>query len=66
MPLNTQPNLANPDAFYAKLVELHADRSEEHSRLINASLILLLANHIGDGEVLEEAMRLATEAAEST
>lgn len=65
MPLNTQPNLANPDAFYQRLVELHQDRSEEQSRLIDASLILLLANHIGDAAVLEEAMQLAVRAAEA-
>ena len=46
MPLNTQPNLANPDAFYQRLVELHQDRSEEQSRLINASLILLLISRL--------------------
>jgi hypothetical protein len=63
MPLDTAPNLANPDAFYAKLVELHTERSDEQNRLIDASLILLLANHIGDAEVLEEAMRIAAEAA---
>ena len=63
MPLNTQPNLANPDQFYQKLVELHHERSEEHSRLINASLILLLANHIGDTGVLDDAMRIAASAA---
>ena len=65
MPLNTQPNIANPDAFYQRLVELHQERSEEQSRLINASLILLLANHIGDTAVLDEAMQLAVRAAEA-
>ena len=64
MLLNTAPNLANPDAFYQRLVELHQDRSEEQSRLINASLILLLANHIGDAAVLEEAMQIAANTAE--
>lgn len=64
MPLDTTPRLANPDAFYQRLVELHQDRSEEQSRLINASLILLLANHIGDDEVLDDAMRIAVHAAE--
>lgn len=64
MPLNTQPNLANPDLFYQRLVELHQDRSEEQSRLINASLILLLANHIGDAAVLEEALRIAAGSAD--
>ena len=65
MPLNTQPNIANPDAFYQRLVELHQDRSEEQNRLINASLILLLANHVGDAAVLEEAMQIAVRAAEA-
>ena len=64
MPLNTQPNIADADAFYQRLVELHQDRSEEQSRLINASLILLLANHIGESAVLEEAMRIAAETAD--
>ena len=64
MPLNTQPNIANADAFYQRLVELHQDRSAEQSGLINASLILLLANHIGDSAVLEEAMRTAVATAE--
>ncbi len=59
MPLDTSPRLADPDLFYQRLVELHHDRSEEQSRLINASLILLLANHIGDDDVLTEAMRIA-------
>jgi len=54
----------NPDAFYQRLVELHQDRSEEQSRLINASLVLLLANHIGDAAVLEEAMQIAAGTAE--
>jgi len=61
MKLNTAPNLPDPDAFYQRLIELHAERSEEQSRLLNASLILLLANHVGDMEVLEEAMRAAAE-----
>ncbi len=64
MPLNTTPNLANPDAFYQRLVELHQNCGEEQSRLINASLILLLANHIGDAAVLEEAMQIAAGTAE--
>ena len=61
MPLNTQPNIANADAFYQRLVELHQDRSAEQSGLINASLILLLANHIGDIGTLREALTLARE-----
>jgi len=43
------------------LVELHRDLTEEQSEMVNARLILLLANHIGDMDVLSEAMQLARE-----
>ena len=57
--LNTQLNIPRPDDFYESLVNLHRDLSEEQSRQVNAKLILLLANHIGDPVVLNEAMALA-------
>lgn len=59
MKLNTDPNIERPDDFYEALIELHRDLTEEQSRQTNARLILLLANHIGDMEVLSEAMRAA-------
>jgi hypothetical protein len=70
MSLQLQPNLAEPgkryfrdfspgDDFYAALLETHRDLSDEQSELVNAKLILLLANHIGDISVLREAMQLA-------
>ena len=61
MKLNTEPNIARPDDFYEALIELHRGLSEEQSRQLNARLILLLANHIGDMEVLGEAMAAAKE-----
>lgn len=54
--LELNPNFTDPDAFYAALTALHRDRSESESERINARLILLLANHIGEQNVLEEAM----------
>lgn len=57
--LKTDLNLKDPDGFYEQLVELHRDLSDEQSALLNAKLLLLLANHIGDEAVLLEAMRLA-------
>ena len=57
--LNTDPNLAQPDDFYQALLDAHQDLSEEQSQMLNAKLILLLANHIGAPEVLDEALRLA-------
>ena len=59
--LKTDLNLRSPDDFYEMLVELHRDLSDEQSEMVNARLILLLANHIGDMNVLREAMRLARE-----
>jgi len=61
MPLNTQPNLARPDDFYEALIDMHRDLDDAQSQSANAQLILLLANHIGDHEVLLTAMRLARE-----
>lgn len=57
--LVTDLNIADPDAFYQELMDLQRDLPEEALRVVNAKLILLLANHIGDAEVLSEAMRLA-------
>ena len=59
--LKTDLNFRAPDDFYEMLVELHRDLSDEQSEMVNARLILLLANHIGDMNVLREAMRLARE-----
>lgn len=72
MPLNTQPNFSEPgkryfqayspgDDFYEALIDAHRDLSDEQSAVLNARLILLLANHIGDVAVLREAMQIARE-----
>lgn len=47
------------DDFYEALIETHRDLTDEQSALVNAKLILLLSNHIGDISVLREAMSLA-------
>jgi len=57
--LNTEPNFAAPDDFYERLIDMHRDLSAEASARVNAKLILLLANHIGDAEALADAMRIA-------
>ena len=49
------------DDFYEALIETHRELSDEQSEMVNARLILLLANHIGDISVLREAMKLARE-----
>jgi hypothetical protein len=59
MMLNTQPNITAPDDFYESLIGLHCDLSDAQSALVNAKLVLLLANHVGDADVLREAMAAA-------
>lgn len=59
MPLNTKPNIAGPDEFYAELIQAHEGLSDDESAALNARLILLLANHVGDRAVLSEALRAA-------
>lgn len=58
-PLNIEPNLALPDDFYEALIETHRDLDAAQSQRVNARLILLLANHVGDLDVLREAMQRA-------
>lgn len=59
MSLNTQANINKPDDFYQELIDMHRDLSDEQSLSVNAKLILILANHIGDTNVLSEAMTIA-------
>ncbi|MBE9537520.1 MAG: DUF2783 domain-containing protein [Proteobacteria bacterium] len=61
MPLNLQPNIDKPDDFYEKLINMQRDLSEDAVQLMNAKLILVLANHIGDMDILSEAMAVAAE-----
>ena len=55
------PNIAAPDDFYEDLLRIHDGRSKEESDAINARLILILANHIGDREVLRSALAAAAD-----
>ena len=57
--LNTEPNLSAPDDFYECLIATHRGLSDDESALVNAKLVLLLANHIGDPAVLAQAMSAA-------
>lgn len=59
MPLVTTPNLPRPDEAYARLIAAHEGLSEAESHAMNARLILILMNHIGDDAVLQEALALA-------
>ncbi len=70
MSLNTDPNFHEPgrrtpyayepgDDFYEALIGMHEGLDDDQSTEVNACLILLLANHIGDLDTLKEAMALA-------
>jgi predicted LPLAT superfamily acyltransferase len=59
--LKTDCNLAAPDDFYEELIAMHHGLTDAQSAMANARLILLLANHIGDLEVLRAAMSAARE-----
>ena len=53
------PNIDDPDGFYAELLSAHEGLSDDESIAYNARLILILANHIGDRAVLAEALTVA-------
>jgi len=59
MALSTSSNFAKPDDAFRAIVEAHRGLSEEQSADFDAALVLILANHIGDIEVLREAITLA-------
>lgn len=59
MTLSTTSNFSDPDTAYRLLVEAHRGLSDEDSASLDTALVLILANHIGDAEVLSEAIALA-------
>ena len=57
------PNrIADPDAFYAALMDLHEGLEMDESLRLDARLILLMAQHIGDAAVLHELLAEAAAA----
>ncbi|SNS78050.1 DUF2783 domain-containing protein [Antarctobacter heliothermus] len=58
--LTLTPNLDRPDDFYAELIAAHDGLSEDESAAFNARLILILANQIGNTQVISAALRAAT------
>ena len=53
------PNLPDQDTFYSELLATHKGLSESESHALNAQLVLILANHIGDRAVLTQALVMA-------
>ncbi|MEY4294400.1 MAG: hypothetical protein RLY82_88 [Pseudomonadota bacterium] len=62
--LITQNNFESADDFYEALLNAHQGLSTEQSHAMNARLVLLLANHIGSNDVLNEALKQARAAME--
>lgn len=57
--LTLTANIASPDDFYAELLAVHDTLTKAESDALNARLILILANHIGDAGVLSQALKAA-------
>jgi hypothetical protein len=57
--MKTELNLQDADSFYEQLLDAHQGLSREQSELLNARLILLLANQVGDAQVLKECIEAA-------
>jgi hypothetical protein len=57
--MKTHNQIADPDRFYDELNTAHATLSEEQSGDLNARLVLILANQVGDNEVLSQCVALA-------
>lgn len=58
--LVTRPNIAAPDEIYAELIAAHEGLGKQESDAYNARLILILMNHVGDAEILRQALAAAT------
>ena len=58
--MKTALNFQDADSFYELLLDAHQGQSAEQSALLNARLILLLANQVGDAKVLKECVEAAT------
>lgn len=53
------PNINGVDDFYAELLATHEGLNDDDSNALNARLVLILANHVGDRDVLSAAMKAA-------
>ena len=64
--LITASQFPDPDAAYRSIIEAHRGLSDEASADLDARLVLVLANHIGDADVLAEAIALAQASSEQS
>lgn len=59
MSLKLELNTRQPDEIYQAIIDMHEGLSEQESSAVNARLILLLANHIGDVNIIRDATAIA-------
>jgi hypothetical protein len=59
MPLLRNPNIGDADGIYNAIIDAHRGLNDKESAALNARLVLLLANHIGDESVIREALAVA-------
>lgn len=59
MNLKSEANIGQPDDFYQALLDAHAGLTDQQSAELNARLVLLLANHVGELDVLQQAITAA-------
>jgi hypothetical protein len=64
--LVTAPNMLDGDRFYAELLEAHQGLTPEQTHALNARLVLVLANHVGDAVALTQALAAARPAGPPT
>jgi hypothetical protein len=57
--MNSAPHLTDADGFYEALLDAHQGLSRDKSEALNARLILLLANQVGDTELLRRCIEAA-------
>ncbi|HUR89469.1 MAG TPA: DUF2783 domain-containing protein [Ramlibacter sp.] len=57
--MKTDLNLSDADGFYERLLDAHEGLTHEQSQLLNARLVLLLANQVGDSKVLADCVTAA-------
>ncbi len=59
MVLSTSSHFARPDDAFRLVIEAHRGLNDDSSAALDAALVLILANHVGDIDVLREAIALA-------
>jgi hypothetical protein len=64
--MKTTLNLQDTDGFYEQLLDAHQGLSRDQSDLLNARLILVLANQVGDAAVLRECIEAAARMPQAT